>query len=150
MPSTRKAETREAQSRKKSWKPPETLQAPDPVDGYRYKWVRMETAGVADNRNVVRKTSEGWEPVRQEEIPEGFVSERVEDGKHAGVVRAGDLILCKMPDEFVEQRDEYYKERRLRLEESVKTDLNKHQSSEMPISDESVSKVRTGRGAFQD
>ena len=35
----------------------------------------------------------------------------IEDGKHAGVISVGGLILARIPDETVEERNEYFRKK---------------------------------------
>ncbi len=146
---SRESESRESKSRKRSWQPPSALGTPPKIEGYTYKWVRLELRGDSDDANVVRRTHEGYEPVRKEELPEGYITEVVDGGKHTGVVRSGDLILCKMPDEMVAQRNEHYNSKTRRQADAVNVELQKHQSSLMPISNESSTKTTRGGAAFQ-
>ena len=63
----REAKTRATATRRKPWTPPSRLEAPDPPEGYRHRWVRTNLRGEDDQMNVHAKLREGWEPVRADE-----------------------------------------------------------------------------------
>ena len=89
--------------------------------------------GQEDKANMSKRIREGWEPVRAEDHPE-FEAPTVEDGKHAGVIGVGGLILAKMPIEIVEQRREYYRKMASDQMEAVDSNLMRESDSRMPIS----------------
>jgi hypothetical protein len=62
---------------------------------------------VDDRINVSSKLREGYELVRADEHPE-FQSPSVEDGRHAGVISVGGLMLARIPEETAEERKAYY------------------------------------------
>jgi hypothetical protein len=106
----RSAETRTATVRKKSWTPPSRLDAPPAPPGYKHKWIRAEAGGQEDRVNVAGKLREGYELVRAEDHPD-FVIPSVDDGRHAGVIGVGGLLLAKIPVEMAEERNAYYQGR---------------------------------------
>jgi len=108
--SKRESETREKTARRKSWAPPSRLDAPPAPPGYKHRWIRAESAGQEDRINVTGKLREGYELVRADEYPE-FDSMIQEDGKHAGVISVGGLLLARIPEETAEERREYYQSR---------------------------------------
>jgi len=108
--STRDSETREKTVRRKAWAPPSRLDAPPPPPGYKHRWIRAESGGSDDRINVAAKLREGYELVRADEHPD-FDSGVQEDGKHAGVISVGGLLLARIPEETAEERREYYTSR---------------------------------------
>jgi hypothetical protein len=104
---TRELESRALTERPKRWMPPELLPEPDKQAGYDYRWIRVSMLGKQDGRNVSTKLREGWEPVKLQEQPQFKLltdpTTRFEDG-----IEIGGLLLCKTPEEFVEQRKDYY------------------------------------------
>lgn len=136
--------TRTSTERKKSWRPPARLETPSPPPGYKYRWVRHELRGEDHAANVYGRTRQGYEPVRPEELGENYKTETMEEGKHAGVVRSGDLILMKVSDEIVSSRTEYFDDSANKMDDAIKADLSRHQTREMPISNESESSVSFG------
>ena len=129
----RSAENRAEKARLKPWQPPSLLDAPDAPEGYVYRWIRESMVGQEDKANMSKRIREGWEPVRAEDHPE-FEAPTVEDGKHAGVIGVGGLILAKMPIEIVEQRREYYRKMASDQMEAVDSNLMRDSDSRMPIS----------------
>tara|TARA_R110002096_G_scaffold160802_1_gene327127 strand:+ start:390 stop:713 length:324 start_codon:yes stop_codon:yes gene_type:complete len=89
--------------------------------------------GVEDKANMSKRIREGWEPVRAEDHPE-FEAPTVEEGRHAGVIGVGGLILAKMPIETVEQRRAYYNKMASDQMEAVDSNLMRESDSRMPIS----------------
>jgi hypothetical protein len=60
--------------------------------------------------NIATKVREGYELVRSEEYPD-YPVPSVEDGRHAGVISVGGLLLARVPLETVEERNAYYQGR---------------------------------------
>ena len=110
---SRSAESRDKTTRRKPWRPPSRLDAPPAPEGFKYRWIRAEINGSLDNQNVYSKLREGYELVRPENIPEEFRATlpTMDDGKHAGVISVGGLLLAKIPDETVEERNTYFRQR---------------------------------------
>ena len=128
----RAAESREKTVRAKPWRPPSLLDAPEPPAGYVYRWIRESMVGQEDKANMSKRIREGFEPVRAEEHPE-FEAPTVEDGKHAGVIGVGGLILAKIPVETVEQRRQYYENMSADQMNAVDHNLMRESNPVMPI-----------------
>jgi hypothetical protein len=110
---SRSSESRDKEPRRKPWRPPSRLDAPPAPEGFKYRWIRSEINGNLDNQNVYSKLREGYELVRPENIPEEYRATlpTMDDGKHAGVISVGGLLLAKIPDETVEERNTYFRQR---------------------------------------
>lgn len=139
----RAADTRESTARRKPWTPPSHLAAPPAPEGFVHRWIRVSMRGEEDKMNVYAKLREGWEPVRGEEYPD-FAAPTVEDGKYAGVIGQGGLILCRMPAETAAERSAYYGNRTREQMTAVDQDLMKEQHPSMPIHRERQSRVSFG------
>ena len=100
-------QTREKMAARKPWAPPSMLDAPPAPDGYKHRWIRAETRGFDDRKNISAKLREGWELVRQDEYPD-FESPIIESGKYEGVFGVGGLMLARIPEETVAERAEYF------------------------------------------
>ena len=102
--------TREKEARRKPWAPPSRLDAPPAPPGYKHRWIRSEINGFDDKQHVYGRLREGYELVRNEELPEEYrdTMPTIEDGKHAGVVSVGGLLLARIPEETVAERNEHY------------------------------------------
>ena len=107
---SRAANTREKTAVRKPWAPPSMLDAPPAPDGYKHRWIRAETRGFDDTKNISAKLREGWELVRKDEYPE-FEAPVMETGKYSGVFGLGGLILARIPVETVAERTAYYNQR---------------------------------------
>ena len=139
----RNQNTREDNSRRKPWAPPSRLQAPDAPDGYVHRWLRTEVRGEEDKTNVYTKLQEGWEPVRSDEYPDLDVP-TIEDGKYAGMIGTGGLMLARIPEETVQERAEYFGTRTRQQMQAVDSDLMKEQHPSMPITNDRQSRVTFG------
>ena len=129
---SRSAESREKTSRRKPWSPPSLLDAPTPPEGYVYRWIRESMVGQSDAANMSKRIREGWEPVMANDHPE-FEAPSIEDGKHAGVIGVGGLILAKMPTETVSERRAYFTQLAGDQMEAVDNNLMRESNSAMPI-----------------
>ena len=104
---SRANQTREKQAVRKPWAPPSMLDAPPAPDGFKHRWIRAETRGFNDTKNISAKLREGYELVRKDEYPD-FESPTVETGKYQGVFGVGGLLLARIPDETVIERTNYF------------------------------------------
>ena len=104
---SRANQTREKQAVRKPWAPPSMLDAPPAPDGFKHRWIRAETRGFDDTKNISAKLREGYELVRKDEYPD-FESPTVETGKYKGVFGVGGLLLARIPDETVAERTNYF------------------------------------------
>ena len=119
---SRSAETRLSQTRRTPWKPPSMLDAPPAPDGFKHRWIRAETRGFDDTKNVSAKMREGWELVRKDEFPD-FEAPVVESGKYEGVFGVGGLLLARIPNETVDERTAYFAERNQHQQDAVDHDM---------------------------
>tara|TARA_A100001391_G_scaffold33113_1_gene17829 strand:- start:7462 stop:7842 length:381 start_codon:yes stop_codon:yes gene_type:complete len=86
------------------------LDAPPAPDGYKHRWIRAETRGFDDRKNVSAKLREGYELVRRDEYPD-FEAPVIDSGKFEGVFGVGGLVLARIPLETVAERTEYFQGR---------------------------------------
>ena len=114
--------TREKTAARKPWAPPSMLDAPPAPEGYKHRWIRSETRGFDDTKNISAKMREGWELVRQDEYPD-FESPVVETGKYAGVFGVGGLMLARIPEETVAERTAYFSSRNRDQMDAVDSDM---------------------------
>ncbi len=140
---SRASETREAKKRPIQWTPPSSLDAPPAPDGFRHRWVRAESLGFDDTKNIAGKLRSGYELVMASEYKNSGYPV-VEDGKHKGVIGVGGLLLARIPNEVAEARQKYYSERAKERDDAVKNDLLKEQHPSMPISYDSRSSKSFG------
>jgi|TARA_R110000824_G_scaffold33634_1_gene107753 hypothetical protein len=129
----RAAQTRAKQERRKPWRPPSTLDAPPAPEGYVHRWIRESVMGFDDKKNLSARLREGFELVRADEYPD-FEAPSIQDGKHAGVIGVGGLILARFPIESKLERDAHYQRMTDNQMEAVDNDLMREQHPSMPIS----------------
>ena len=131
---SRANETREKTAQRKPWAPPSMLDAPPAPDGFRHRWIRAETRGFDDTKNISAKMREGWELVRKDEYPD-FEAPVLDTGKYEGVFGVGGLVLARIPDETAEGRNAYYQARNADQVEAIDSELMaQNQHSTMTIS----------------
>ena len=140
---SRASQTREKEVRKKVWTPPSSLDAPPAPTGFRHRWVRAETLGFNDTKNVSGRMRQGYELVRADEYPDSDFP-RVEDGKYAGVIGVGGLVLTRVPEEIAKQRQDYYAKQGTEQVQALDNDLMKEQHQSMPINIDRQSRVTFG------
>ena len=140
---SRVSETRVKQARPKVWTPPSSLDAPPAPDGYRHRWIRAESMGQDDSKNMSGKIRSGWDLVRADEYP-GEDYPNVKDGKYAGVIGVGGLVLARIPEELAKQREAYYNQMNADRNEALENDLMKEQQPSMPINQERQTRVTFG------
>ena len=138
-------EKRERTPRKKAWARPEVLPSPTPEPGYTYHWVRISTQGQPDPTNVSSKLREGWEPVLATDHPEIFLS-GIENERFKDNIVIGGLLLCKAPQEMVDERNEYYQEQAKGQMTSVDNSLMRENDPRMPLFNDRKSTVTFGKG----
>ena len=132
---TSRAETtREKSVRRKPWAPPSMLDAPPAPDGFKHRWIRAETRGFNDSKNISAKMKEGWELVRKDEYPD-FEAPVVDSGKYEGVFGVGGLLLARIPVETVAERTDYFSQRNADQMTAVDQDMMRENAhSTMTIS----------------
>ena len=125
--SSRASNTREKKAVRKPWAPPSVLDAPPAPDGFKHRWIRAESRGFDDTKNVSAKMREGYELVRKDEYPD-FEAPVIESGKYTGVFGQGGLILARIPVETVEERTEYFRQRSQDQIDAVDHDMMRENS----------------------
>ena len=143
MKTSRASQTRSKEESKKIWTPPNSLDAPPAPKGFRHQWIRAETMGYQDTKNVAASLREGYELVRADEYPDQDYPQ-MSEGKYAGVIGVGGLLLARIPEEIALQIDEYYKQRTRDKEEAINNDLMKERQAGMKFNSESSSSVTFG------
>ena len=140
---SRASQTRDKESRKKVWTPPSSLDAPPAPAGFRHRWVRAESMGFQDTKNVAGRLRSGYELVRADQYPDSDYPV-IEDGKYAGVIGVGGLVLTRVPEEIAKSRAEYYSKQGIEQDQAVENDLLKEQHPSMPINQDRQTRVTFG------
>ena len=129
---SRAAVTRSKTERPKEYKPPSSLDAPTAPDGFRHRWIRAESMGFNDTKNIHGRLRSGYELVRADEYDTDQYP-TVLDGKYAGVIGVGGLLLARIPEELAQSRMDYQRRQTEGQDEAVETDLLRDQDKRMPI-----------------
>ena len=140
---SRAAGTRTKTDRPKEYKPPSSLDAPQAPDGFRHRWIRAESMGFNDAKNIHGRLRSGYELVRADEYDDDTYP-TVLDGKYAGVIGVGGLLLARIPEELAQQRVAYQKKQTDGQDEAIENDLLRDQDKRMPISVDRNSKHTFG------
>jgi len=140
---SRANQTRSKSERPKVWVPPSSLDAPPAPKGFRHRWIRAESVGFDDTKNIAGKLRSGWELVRADAY-EGSDYPVVKDGKYAGVIGVGGLLLARIPEEIAKQRTEYFQRQTEARDEAVDNDLMREQHPSMPINIDRQTRVTFG------
>ena len=129
---SRAAVTRSKTERPKEYKPPSSLDAPPAPDGFRHRWIRAESLGFNDTKNIHGRLRSGYELVRADEYDtEEYPT--VLDGKYAGVIGVGGLLLARIPEELAQARIDYQMKQTEGQDEAIENDLLKDQDRRMPM-----------------
>lgn len=142
----REMEVREVEVRRKKWRPPDLLPEPDKQAGFAYRWIRVALLNNADPRNISAKYREGWEPVKLEEQPK-FKLLADPNSRYQDNIEIGGLLLCKAPEEMVDEQNDYYSELNQQQMAAVDNSLMRQSDPRMPIFNERKSAVSFGKGS---
>ena len=140
---SRASQTRAKTTKKTVWTPPSSLDAPPAPDGYHHRWIRSETMGFDDTKNMAGKLRSGYELVRADEYPETDYP-TINDGKYQGVIGVGGLLLARISTELVKSREEYFDNLTRQKDEAIENDLLKEQHPGMPIDHDRQTRVTFG------
>ena len=140
---SRASQTREKTSRPKVWSPPSLLDAPPAPAGFVHRWLRAESMGFDDSKNVQGRIRSGFELVRADEYNETDYAV-VQDGKYKGVIGQGGLVLARVPEEIAKQYADYYRKQAQDNENAFDNDLIKEEHPSMPISVDRNTRVTFG------
>ena len=141
----REVDSRAMTQRPEAWRPPETLPMPEDRPGWKHRYIRTSTLGVADPSNISSKLREGYEPCKAEDYPELMMHATVE-GRFKGGIEIGGLLLCRIPEEFLKQRADYYDKQNKSQIDSVDNNFLRENDPRMPLFSERKSKVTFGSG----
>ena len=139
----RAANIRSKTERPKEYKPPSSLDAPPAPDGFRHRWIRAESMGFNDTKSIHGRLRSGYELVRADEYKDTDYPV-VTDGKYAGVIGVGGLLLARVPEEIARSRTEYFKKQSEGQEEAIENDLMREEHKSMPINVDRQSRTTFG------
>jgi hypothetical protein len=139
----RASQTRSKTERPKVWTPPSALDAPEPPKGFKHRWLRAESLGYDDSKNIQGRIRTGYELVRADEYTEGQYPS-YKEGKYAGIIGHGGLVLARVPEEIVDSRTEYFAQQTKDRNEALDRDLKREQHPSMPIDQKRQTSVTFG------
>ena len=123
-------QTRERQERR-VWRPGSALEAPEAPLGYTHRWIRESVMEFDDKTNVHKRRQEGYELVRAEEYPD-YSGPVVDEGRNAGIIGVGGLVLARIPTELAAQRNQHYQGVTSNQMEAVDRDWMRENNPAMP------------------
>ena len=138
----RAQQTRSGSERPKVWVNSSHLDAPKCPAGFRQRWIRYETMGVDDTKNITAKLRQGWELVRADAYPDSNFP-AIEAGRYKGYIGVGGLVLARIPEEIAKQRDAHFQKI------AVENEPLKDQHPSMPMSQQRRTSYSFG-GAKKD
>jgi hypothetical protein len=142
----RELDTRTVAARPAMWRPPEALPMPEDRPGWVHRYVRISTLGTADPSNISSKLREGYEPVKADEYPELMMHASTE-GRFKGGIEVGGLLLCRIPEEFMKQRAQYYERQNQAQMDSVDQSFMRENHPLMRKFSERDTRVTFGSGS---
>ena len=140
---SRASQTRSETERPKGWTPPSSLDAPPAPDGFRHRWIRSESLGFQDTKNISGRVRSGYELVRADEYKDSDYPV-IQDGKYKGVIGVGGLLLARVPEEIAQSRADYFAAQAKGQDEAVENDLMREEHKSMPIDVDRQSRVTFG------
>ena len=99
--------------------------------GWAYRWIRVSLLNEPDNMNVSSKMREGWEPVKHADHPE-IVLKADPNSQFKEGVEVGGLLLCKAPQELMDQRKAYMNDKTRQQTEAVDSQYMNQSDPRMP------------------
>lgn len=142
----RELDDRIAAGRPTSWQNPDSLPMPNERPGWKHRYIRISMMGQSDPSNISSKLREGYEPVKAEEYPE-LMMHATQEGRFKGNIEIGGLLLCRIPEEFLKQRADFYNKQNRAQMESVDNTFMKDNDPRMPLFAEKRSRVSFGSGS---
>jgi len=133
------------QMRQEAWRPPETLPMPNERPGWKHRYIRISMMGQADPSNISSKLREGYEPCKAEDYPE-LMMHATTEGRFKGGIEVGGLLLCRIPEEFLKQRESYYANQNKAQMDSVDNSFLRENDPRMQKFAERSTKVTFGSG----
>ena len=141
----RAQQTRSDSERPKVWVNSSHLDAPKCPDGFRQRWIRYETMGQDDTKNITAKLRQGWELVRAYAYPD-LNYPAIEQGRYKGYIGVGGLVLARIPEELARQRDAHFNKLTKDKQEAVENEPLKDQHPSMPMSQQRRTTYSFGGG----
>ena len=142
---TRELENRESAQRTVTWTPPQVLPSPKEQPGWVFRWVRTSLMGTSDPTNTSSKLREGWEPCKAEDHPE-LMLQADPNSRFKGNIEIGGLLLCKAPEEMMNQRTDFYLKQAQSQMDAVDNNFMRQNDARMPLFNERRTTTSFGKG----
>jgi hypothetical protein len=141
---------------RRHWQRPSSLPVVPEIPGHRVRYTRIDEKNRGDKRNVEKRLREGWELVRKDELPKHSLP-ALTLGRYGEVIGTDDMVLMKMHEDLVEERNREYSGRTKRqtkgvldtLREMGQTTGLKRKDLKIQVNDQ-VDIPRPRRGAVRD
>ena len=141
-------ETRAEKAKVSQWRPSNLLEAPEARPGMKQRWIATMVLGQETPTNVAKRLREGWQPRDPKTVKNVQHFPTIEHGKFAGCVGIEGMVLCEMPEEMVNERNDYYAKMTENLMRSVEQDMHKVEQPGNPI--QKSFKTEVTRGGFKE
>lgn len=116
----------------KRWKRASSLPVIEDRGGWHYRWCAIDGKNRGDQRGVSKRLQEGWEIVKPDELDIDSLPTQLLD-RRGEVIGNGDMILMKLHEELLAQRNEEYENRRDVTTAALETEHQEHSDPRMPI-----------------
>ena len=146
----RELETREMAQRPMTWMPPQLLPSPKDQPGWKFRWIRIALMGQSDPTNVSANFREGWEPCKAVDHPElQLHTDPHSTSRFKDNIEIGGLLLCKIREEVVNQRNRYYQNMMEAQMTAVDNNFlnQKDARSNMSLFSDKKTEIKFGRGS---
>lgn len=130
----REYDDRKSDIRVATYKEPNILPDVPMIPGWRHRWVAKSTMGVLNPTNWGARMREGWRPVLASDPTYSAIAElSVYESETSDAIEIGDLVLCRIPEEIIIAREEYYKRKNQNQIDAVDRTLFTLNDKRMPL-----------------
>lgn len=114
------------------WKRASSLPVVPDHGGYSYRWRAIDARSRGDQRGVAKRLQEGWELVKASDLPKYSLPTQLLD-RRGEFVGNGDMVLMRIHEDMLAQRNESYENRRDTVTEAMEQEYLQHSDERMPI-----------------
>lgn len=140
---------------RRQWQRPSSLPVVPVIPGYAVRYTRIDERNRGDKRNVEKRLREGWELVQRNELPKNSLPTLTLD-RYGEVIGTDDMVLMKMHEDLVYERNREYRGRTKRQTKGVLDTLremgqqnNQHVRLKVKVADQ-VDRPRRRAAAVRD
>ena len=106
--------------------------------------MRVAIKGKADDQNVSVRYQDGFEACKWEDYPD-MVAKMPLVRDRSGNIETGGLMLCRAPQEMVDQRNAYYQKQSNDYMKSVNNNFMRENDPRMPLFNQNRSEIKPFR-----